>query len=121
MSNITISEYQTGDELNFDFELYELGNSFYNFDNAKTIRIDNEIIAFITFNYFKDSELHIGLFEVVKKGQGFGSKIINWIKLYELISRIYINIPTVRAKNFWEKNGFLQESDEDWVWKRENN
>lgn len=116
MNKISFSKYKAGDEKNAKLVLYNTGSLYSLSEATYTIKKDKTIIGFIDFGYFDKGELHIDLFEVIEKNNGYGTEIINEIKKCNAISSISVNPSSIESKLFWEKNGFLQETCEDWYW-----
>lgn len=81
-----------------------------------TIKEHNNIVAFIELSIYTDEKdsVRIELFEVVDKGKGTGSRIIDYIKnnvLNTEITKLCCEPKNCRAASFFVKNGFKNYGD----------
>lgn len=83
-------------------------------DGAYKVEINGEIVALIDYSrggMFGKNTIEIDNFEVFKKGQGIGSKIIAEITKDLEGNKIYLYAHSEKSKRFWEKHGFKSIND----------
>lgn len=92
-------------------------NNFFDIKHASVFLFqddNNRGVIFVRFNpdtmqfYNQTAQVHISRFMVDRKGDGFGSKMIDWFKQYNKSITLWSNKEAIK---FYEKNGFKFQFD----------